>query len=66
MERLHERAGVTATRAQVELLDAHVVATTGARAVHLDPALVPKRTPNLHGRDDRGSRGSYASGRTRR
>ena len=66
MERLHEKAGVTATKEQVELLDAHVVATTGAKAVYLDPALVPQRTPDTRGRDDRGGRGSYASGRTRR
>ncbi len=66
MERLHEKAGVTATKEQVELLDAHVVATTGAKAVYLDPALVPQRTPDTRGRDDRGGRGGYASGRTRR
>jgi superfamily II DNA/RNA helicase len=55
MERLHERAGVTATKQRVELLDAHVVATTGAKPVHLDPARLPARTPdNRSGRSGRG------------
>lgn len=47
MERLHARVGVTARKARVGLLDPHVVATTGARAVHLEPARLPRRTPRV-------------------